>query len=96
LYGIWSVTEYTVDGKPVPRLTTSESRWQRLVFDAGTITLPEPDAIFAFNRPDPNHLRLDGRLDGRPVTMSLERVDSSSFTLRSRGFHWVQEYPYFT
>jgi hypothetical protein len=83
LYGIWSVTEFTVDGKPVPPLTTDENRWQRLVFDgpkmvtyqrmdgelvpspaevdAGTITLPELRGAFAFKRPDPDRLRLDGR-----------------------------------
>jgi hypothetical protein len=34
-------------------------------------------------------------MSGRPVTMSLEPVDLNIFTLRKRGFHWVQEYPYF-
>jgi hypothetical protein len=118
LYGIWSVTEFTVEGRPLPPLTTDENRWQHLVFDepeivtyqrmygelvpaqaevdAGTITLPELRATFAVNQPKPDRLRLDGRLDGQAVTMSLERVDLDSFTLRSRGFHWVQEYPYFT
>jgi hypothetical protein len=118
LYGIWSVTEFTVNGKPLPPLTTDENRWQRLLFDepelvtyqrmdgelvptpaevdAGTIALPEIDARFTFNRPEPDQLRLAGNVDGRAVTVSLERVDLNSFTLRSRGFHWVQEYPYFT
>jgi hypothetical protein len=61
-----------------------------------TIVLPELDATFAFDRPEPDRLHLDGRLAGRPVTMSLKRVDLNSFTLRSRGFHWVQKYPFFT
>jgi hypothetical protein len=117
LYGIWTVTDFSVDGKPLPPLTTDETRWQRLVFDepemvtyqrmdgelvpspveidAGTITLPELDARFTYDRSASDRLRLDGRLGGRPVTMSLERVDPNSFTLRSRGFHWVQEYPFF-
>jgi hypothetical protein len=117
LYGIWSVTEFGVDGKPVAPLTTDETRWQRLVFDelesvtyqrmdgalvsataemgAGTITLPELHAMFDYERSGPDHVRLDGRLDDRAVTMSLERIDLDSFTLRSRGFHWVQDYPYF-
>ena len=69
---------------------------RRAEVDAGAIALPELDARFTFNRPEPDQLRLDGRLDGRPVTMSLERVDLNSFTLRSRGFHWVQDYPFFT
>ncbi|WNG81311.1 hypothetical protein C6A86_024535 [Mycobacterium sp. ITM-2016-00316] len=32
---------------------------------------------------------------GHTVSMALREVDLSSFTLRNRGFHWVQEYPYF-
>lgn len=117
LYGIWAVTEYTVDAKPVPPLTTDQSRWQRLVFDEpGAVTyqrmsgelvtapatvddhavaLPELRAELSVDRPTPDRLRLDGRLDGRSVTMSLERVDLNSFTLRNRGFNWVQDYPYF-
>ncbi|MBF6370483.1 DoxX family protein, partial [Nocardia puris] len=33
LYGIWEVTEFTVDGTPAPPLTTDENRWQRLVVE---------------------------------------------------------------
>ncbi|MEC3914901.1 DoxX family protein [Nocardia sp. CDC160] len=33
LYGIWTVTEFTRDGQPVPPLLTDDTRWRRLVFD---------------------------------------------------------------
>ncbi|WP_433599202.1 DoxX family protein [Nocardia sp. CA-135953] len=33
LYGIWSVSQYTRDGLPVPPLTTDETRWKTMVFD---------------------------------------------------------------
>ena len=117
LYGIWSVTEFTVDGKHVPPLTTDENRWQHLVFDqpetvtyqrmdgelvpapaevdSAAIKLPDLDATFTFVRPQDDQLRLTGRLKGQAATVSLERVDLNSFTLRNRGFNWVQEYPYF-
>ena len=107
LYGIWSVVEFTVDGKPVPPLATDDNRWQRLIFDqpevvtyqrmdgelvpapaevdGGTIKLPEVPATFDFDRPEPDQLRLDGRLDDQATTISLERVDLNSFTLRNRG-----------
>ncbi|WP_156670722.1 hypothetical protein [Mycobacterium sp. E136] len=29
------------------------------------------------------------------VTMSLQRMDLNVFPLRTRGFNWVQDYPYF-
>ncbi|MEU8900186.1 DoxX family protein [Nocardia sp. NPDC048505] len=33
LYGIWDVTEFSLDGRALPPLTTDEIRWQRLVVD---------------------------------------------------------------
>jgi hypothetical protein len=117
LYGIWAVTDYTVDAAPVPPLATDQRRWQRLVFDEpGVVTyqrmngelvttpataddhavaLPELHAELSVGRPAPDRLRLDGQLDGRAVRMSLQRVDLNGFTLRNRGFNWVQDYPYF-
>jgi hypothetical protein len=119
LYGIWQVTDFRLDGRSVPPLTTDENRWQRVVFEdpgamtvqgmdgaltslpaqvdaeASTIALPELSADLGYQRPEPGRLVLEGRLDDRPVTVSLTEVDPDSFTLRNRGFHWVQEYPYF-
>jgi len=117
LYGIWSVTDYTVDAKLVPPLVSDQNRWQRIVFDepdalsyqrmngelvtlAATvddhaIAVPELGATLRVARPAPDRLRLDGKLGGGSVTVSLQRVDLNSFTLRNRGFNWVQDYPYF-
>ncbi|WP_236566614.1 DoxX family protein [Nocardia sp. CY41] len=128
LYGIWAVTEFSVDGKPLPPLTTDQLRWQRVVFDrdgaslqrmdgqlvpmlalvdpgARTLVMvappaavgdrPQPVAGFGFDRPGPQRLTLTGTLAGQPVSMALTSVPLDDFPLRSRGFHWVQEYPYF-
>ncbi|MEU7143345.1 DoxX family protein [Nocardia sp. NPDC046473] len=54
-----------------------------------------PFATLSTERPTPDRLVLRGTLQGHPVVIILERVDLNSFTLRSRGFHWVQDYPYF-
>jgi hypothetical protein len=115
LYGIWSVTEFTVDGAARPPLTTDEMRWQRVVFDnLGAVTLQRMDGDlvdvpatatgdtltlpdigeFTVHR-DGEDLRLDGRLDGKPVTIELQRQTLDDFTLRSRGFNWVQHTPFF-
>lgn len=65
----------------------------------GRIALSAPDgsalADFTVSRPDPQRLELAGQLDGRAVRIALEQVDLNQFTLRNRGFHWVQDYPYF-
>ncbi|UNB53616.1 DoxX family protein [Mycolicibacterium sp. YH-1] len=115
LYGIWSVTEFTVGGDVRPPLTTDEMRWQRVVFDhPGVVTHQRMDGelvdepatqtgdvltvgttTLAIDRQGPDRLRLDGKMDGKPVTIELQRQPLDDFTLRSRGFHWVQETPYF-
>ncbi|WP_234789632.1 DoxX family protein [Mycolicibacterium mucogenicum] len=121
LYGIWSVREFSVDGKPLPPLTTDQTRWQRLVFEtdgaltyqrmngelvdapatikSDTITATGPGgaalAELKVSRPAARQLQLTGTLQGRPVQITLDQVDLDQFTLRNRGFHWVQEYPFF-
>lgn len=60
-----------------------------------TITLPARQETLRYVRSSPDRLQLDGVLAGQQVSMSLQRRDPDSFELRSRGFHWVQEYPYF-
>ncbi|MFW0785325.1 DoxX family protein [Gordonia sp. CPCC 206044] len=54
-----------------------------------------PSATVRFDRPTDDRLRLDGTIDGAPTTVTLHRVDPNAFPLRSRGFHWIQEQPYF-
>ncbi|WP_067848296.1 DoxX family protein [Nocardia lijiangensis] len=46
LYGIWNVTEFTVDGHPLPPLTTEPTRWQRLVFDTFATSYQRMDGTF--------------------------------------------------
>lgn len=127
LYGIWNVTEFSMDGHQVPPLTTDETRWQRLIFDiedatsyqrmddslepvlsevdtvAHTITLSAPQrsmdaaptrvATFTFDRPAPDRMTLQGELNGRPVSVTLEQQDLDAMPIRADGFHWVQNAP---
>ncbi|MEV6561601.1 DoxX family protein [Nocardia sp. NPDC051756] len=65
-------------------LTTDETAGRRTLF-----------AMLSAERPTQDQLLLRGKLNDRPVTITLQRVDLNTFTLRSRGFHWVQDYPYF-
>lgn len=65
---------------------------------AGTLTMRSPGnppAGFTLDRPAPDRLTLDGGVAGTPVRMTLQLEDPQRFTLLNRGFHWVQEYPYF-
>lgn len=51
-------------------------------------------ASFTYKRPATDQLALDGTMAGHPVQMQLKREDETKFQLNSRGFHWVQDYPF--
>jgi uncharacterized membrane protein YphA (DoxX/SURF4 family) len=51
-------------------------------------------AQFSFERAVPDRLTLDGEMDGHKTQLQLKLVDRNSFPLISRGFHWVQEFPF--
>ena len=64
-----------------------------------TLTLNAPTdknwaSRFAFERTTPDRLMLDGTMDGKQVRLQLRLFDEKNFMLLSRGFHWVQEYPF--
>jgi uncharacterized membrane protein YphA (DoxX/SURF4 family) len=50
---------------------------------------------FTFERPAEDRLILDGVMDGHQVHMQLQLFDRNKFLLVNRGFHWVQEYPFY-
>jgi len=47
-----------------------------------------------YQRPDREHLLIDGIIEGRPTHLALQYKDPDSFLQRSRGFSWVQEVPF--
>ncbi|MHC3003252.1 DoxX family protein [Gordonia metallireducens] len=61
----------------------------------GTLQMQQPHASLAVDRPDHDTLVLSGDLDGSPTTIVAQRLDHDAMTLRSRGFNWVQDEPYF-
>jgi uncharacterized membrane protein YphA (DoxX/SURF4 family) len=123
LYGIWDVSELSIDGQVRSPLVTDYDRWHRAVFDFPdrvafqrmddtfarygatinsndkTIALTKDSdknwkANFAFQRVGENELILEGDMDSHKVHMHLQLVDLKKFLLVSRGFHWIQEYPF--
>lgn len=52
------------------------------------------DGEFTYNRPDQETLHLSGNYRGRPLRVSMRRLDESDFRLTSRGFRWISESPY--
>lgn len=47
-----------------------------------------------FQRVAEDQLILDGNMDSHTIQMKLQLVDHKKFLLVSRGFHWIQEYPF--
>jgi hypothetical protein len=49
---------------------------------------------FTYEQPSADVLVLNGSIDGHKMQMRATLVDRNNFLLVSRGFHWVQEYPF--
>ncbi|WP_280427101.1 DoxX family protein [Nocardia brasiliensis] len=70
LYGIWSVSEFTQDGQPLPPLTTDQNRWQRVVFDLSGM---------AYQKMDGTLVPVAGTVD--PAAHTITVSDTASQTL---------------
>ena len=55
---------------------------------------PEWKAAFQYAEPEPERLTLQGSYNGHQMDAKLHRVDETKFMLKSRGFHWIQEFPF--
>jgi uncharacterized membrane protein YphA (DoxX/SURF4 family) len=102
-YGIWNVDRMFVDGIERSPLVTDYGRVRRVVIQNGTaLSLQRMDETFSgypvktftLHRIDPDHLTVTGSLDGHTVDMRTSLVDRSRLLLVSRGFNWIQEYPF--
>ena len=51
-------------------------------------------SVLTYERPTPTRLTVEGDIDGKRVRMAMTQRDLRSFLLISRGFNWVQEYPF--
>ena len=51
-------------------------------------------ANLTFERQAPDQMTLDGKMDGHTVHMRVKLKDRNQFLLITRGFHWIQDYPF--
>ena len=51
-------------------------------------------AGFTFSRTSPDKLTLQGTMDGKAVEMRMTLFPREQFLLVSRGFNWIQEFPF--
>jgi|SRR6185312_1001219 len=82
--------------------SSSDSRQRyNLKLDAAHKTLaltrrddPQWKSALTYGRPAADRLTLDGTFAGHRVQASLHHTARPKFLLESRGFHWVNEYPF--
>jgi hypothetical protein len=55
---------------------------------------PAWKAALAYQQPTPDHLLLEGAFDGHRIRASFHLAEVPRFRLKTRGFHWVNEYPF--
>ena len=55
---------------------------------------PAWDGRLAYTRPDPNTLTIDGVVGGHQLHALCHSEPIPKFLLTTRGFHWVNEYPF--
>jgi hypothetical protein len=59
-----------------------------------TLTVRRTKYPLAWSWPDPDHLLLEGKLENDMLSVRLRKIDPSHFLLASRGFHWINEFPF--
>jgi hypothetical protein len=55
---------------------------------------PQWKAGFSYDRPEPGLLTLEGTFEGQKIRARLRKAKETELLLVSRGFHWIQEYPF--
>lgn len=55
---------------------------------------PNWKATLSYRQLGPKVLLLEGTLDGKKIRAQLHQAEASDFRLTSRGFHWINEWPF--
>jgi hypothetical protein len=50
--------------------------------------------LINFDRLPADVITLDGKLDGKQIHAKLHHIPEPRFLLNTRGFHWINEYPF--
>jgi predicted DCC family thiol-disulfide oxidoreductase YuxK len=59
-----------------------------------TLTFGQQSPVLKYTEPSSGELRLEGIFDGAPTIVLLKRQPASANLLMTRGFHWVNEFPF--
>ncbi|MEU4951975.1 DoxX family protein [Streptomyces lavendulae] len=79
LYGIWNVTDFSLDGSDRPPLATDRERWNRLIVDTTHTYQPGP---VSSQRMDGSIVDYMATFDGQSRTVTLMRADDPKWSGR--------------
>jgi hypothetical protein len=81
---------------------TDSTQWMRLAVDTINKTvhftsLRDSTQMFAlhYNKPGKVDLQLQGSINNENITITFKQFDVNKFRLVNRGFHWINEYPFY-
>jgi hypothetical protein len=90
--------------RPIGLKVAINGNWQRFLvnpdFNKRTFEIRRLDdekwtTGFSYQNPQPDSMTITGPFEGHRIDVRLRRLPQpSSFPLTSRGFHWINEYPY--
>jgi hypothetical protein len=55
---------------------------------------PTWKTTLSYQEPKPGTIAVEGELDNKKIKATLVRTNHADFLLLSRGFHWINEYPF--
>jgi hypothetical protein len=97
----WRRVVFDYPGTVAVQLMSDSRRRYVLALNADTKTLeltkrddPAWKAALTYQQPEPERLDVEGTFDGQKIRATLRRADDMSFLLVTRGFHWINEYPF--
>ena len=97
-----------VDNNLIVAFQSVNGKWQRFIHQTDiqkkTITLwrrqswldkgKGQEMQINFEQLPTDFITLDGQLDGREIHVKLHHIPEPKFVLKTRGYHWINEYPF--
>jgi len=89
-----AVTVHLINDQRSHYTAKIEEKDARFTLTKGPKDKSKWQAVFTMTRPQPDLLTLDGSFETRKLHLELKRQPESKSLLVSRGFHWINEYPF--
>jgi hypothetical protein len=89
-----NVTFWRMDDTPLGMPATVDLAAKTVTFTLGQGEQRKTVGTMSVDQPAPDRLVLDGTLNGRPIRLETHLFPRENFLLVSRGFSWIQEFPF--